>query len=72
MKQGTFNTFPQLRRSYQSVKELGEVINRGRTTTIKKLNEGCFTTQEKKLIAADLVKKNMAENIAEALTFLEA
>lgn len=72
MKQGTFNTFPQLRRSYQSVKELGEVINRGRTTTIKKLNEGRFTTQEKKLIAADLVKKNRAENIAEALTFLEA
>lgn len=72
MRQGRIETLPRLRRSYKNAEELGAVINRGRKATIERLKTGNFTQNEKNLIAADLVKKNRAENIAEALTFLEA
>jgi len=58
MRQGTLQTFPELRRAYRTAAELGEVINKDRTTVQRKFKTG-FTPREQSLILEDLRRRGL-------------
>lgn len=64
MKASTNNSFPELRRCYDRIDDLGRVINRKRTTVWKKLKgETDFTVGEMFLI---LVARGIEETVEPA------
>ena len=63
MKTGTNSYYPNLRRAYASLEELGRVINRNRRTVWCKLNgKSEFTATEMFLILDDLTRRGIIEN----------
>lgn len=67
MKSATNNEHADLRRCYDTILDLGRVINRGRTTTWRKLKgETEFTAGEMYLILRDLVSKGIEQTIEPA------
>lgn len=67
MKASTNNAFPELRRCYDRIDDLGRVINRKRTTVWKKLKgETEFTAGEMFLILRDLVARGIEETVEPA------
>lgn len=67
MKTGTYDTFPLLRRRYNSAEELGEIINRSRVSVLNKLREGAFTQKEKELVAKNLIARGIESDIKETI-----
>ena len=60
MKVAHFTTFPLLRQNYTTVTELGNVINKCRCSTLKRLNgELPFSGREKELIIDDLIRRGL-------------
>jgi hypothetical protein len=59
MRQGTFMTYPALRRAYKSAGDLGKVINKNRNTVCSKLNKTGFSELEQMLIIADLRRRGV-------------
>ena len=67
MKASTNNSYPELRRCYDRIDDLGRVINRKRTTVWKKLKgETEFTAGEMFLILRDLVARGIEETVEPA------
>lgn len=63
MKSGTNNYYPNLRRAYANLDEIGQIINRNRRTVWATLNgKRDFSANEMFLIMDDLVKKGLIEN----------
>mgnify|MGYP003296004766 CR=1 FL=1 len=62
MRQGTYTTYPALRRAYASAEALGMVINKDRSTVKRKLNKTGFTAREKSLIFDDLTRRGIDTN----------
>lgn len=66
MREGIYQTYPLLRRQYDSLDDLGAVINRSRLTIFRRLN-GEFTQREKELIAKDLINRGVENDIKETI-----
>lgn len=66
MREGIYQTYPLLRRQYDSLDDLGAVINRSRLTIFRRLN-GEFTQREKELIAKDLISRGVENDIKETI-----
>lgn len=67
MRAGTYDTFPLLRRSYESADQIGKIINRSRVAVLGKLREGAFTQKEKELIAKDLIDRGLEEDVKDII-----
>ena len=60
MKTGRFDTFPRLRRSYDTAEALGGIINKGRRSVLRKLKgDQRFTPTEQGLIIDDLIRRGL-------------
>lgn len=67
MRAGTYDTFPLLRRRYNSAEEIGSIINRSRVAVLSKLREGAFTQKEKELIAKNLIDRGIESDTKETI-----
>lgn len=67
MKPGVHDTYPLIRRAYDTLEELAEVINRNRITVFRRLSDKTFTQREKELIAKDLISRGIETNISETI-----
>lgn len=67
MKVQAHNTFPELRRRYDSLDDLGRVINRTRVTVFRKLLNESFTQREKELISNDLISRGIETGVKETI-----
>lgn len=67
MKTQSHNTLPELRRAYDSLDDLGRVINRTRVTVFRKLLNESFTQREKELISNDLISRGIETGVKETI-----
>ena len=50
MKAGKYTTYAAIRRNFKNVKEISEIINRGPTYILARLQDGQFTARERRLL----------------------
>lgn len=67
LRAGTHDTFPLLRRTYESADEIGKIINRNRITVFRKLAYNEFTQRDKELIAKDLIDRGIEEDVKDII-----
>ena len=71
MKTGKFETFATLRRCYDTLEDLGAIINKGRLATFRRLKgENDFTIREQGLILDDLIRRGI-ETAKEPETYIK-
>lgn len=64
MNVGRYSTLCALRRQFNTIQDLADVINRSRPYVVKRLKgAGDFTAREKRMILAAIGKENTEENI---------
>ena len=60
MKIRDYSAFPQLRQQYDTLADIGEVINRGKTTVCHRLSgASSWKAKEKCLILDDLIRRGV-------------
>jgi len=67
VKCGTHNTYPLVRRAYDTLEELADVIGRNRVTAFRKLAYCEFTQRDKEKVAHDLINRGLETDVKETI-----
>lgn len=70
MKVKKYDSLPLVRQYYETLDDLGRIINRSRVTVFRKLEKESFTQREKELIADDLIRRNLSSGVKETIELL--